>query len=160
MYPIVCLIDYPSRIYTYVGRYAADDAPPLLFKCTGCGKCCSVDGAVYVNSVEITALAKAKRMPLKDFAAAHVGLSEEGAADDLNPSGDRRTVILDRAADRGGGCSLLNEDGRTCSVYNARPIQCATYPFWSAPDNSVTHTLPSGNPLEVADGLLRPPPKT
>lgn len=38
---------------------------PLLFKCTGCGKCCSVDGAVYVNAAEIAALATAKKMELK-----------------------------------------------------------------------------------------------
>jgi Fe-S-cluster containining protein len=31
-----------------------------------------------------------------------------------------------------GDCVLLDRDTRKCSVYEARPIQCRTWPFWDS----------------------------
>lgn len=30
----------------------------------------------------------------------------------------------------GTGCIFLEEDGKTCSIYQHRPTQCRTFPYW------------------------------
>ena len=47
-------------------------------------------------------------------------------------SGDLWVRLLDQSSTSSGvdhGCIFLNEDN-TCQIYEARPIQCSTYPFW------------------------------
>jgi len=46
---------------------------------------------------------------------------------------DRETEegeVLTSLKNKDGACILLGKDGRTCSAYEARPMQCRTYPFW------------------------------
>jgi Fe-S-cluster containining protein len=88
----------------------------LPFACTQCGKCCHArDGYAHVvlNRREQLRLARHLGLPLREFlsrytetdADGHVGLRfEEG-----------RCVMLDGAA---------------CSVHEAKPTQCRTWPFW------------------------------
>ena len=45
-----------------------------------------------------------------------------------NDEGQLLTTLKNKA---GVGCALLGSDKKTCIVYEARPIQCRTYPFWS-----------------------------
>jgi Fe-S-cluster containining protein len=40
---------------------------------------------------------------------------------------DNQTNDLKTSTSR---CIFLGEDGKECSIYEARPIQCRTYPFW------------------------------
>ena len=51
--------------------------------------------------------------------------------DDNN--GDLWVRLLDQSSssssDMDHGCIFLNKDN-TCQIYEARPIQCSTYPFW------------------------------
>jgi Fe-S-cluster containining protein len=35
-----------------------------------------------------------------------------------------------RLSEKENGCILLGDDGKLCSIYEARPVQCRTYPFW------------------------------
>ena len=35
-----------------------------------------------------------------------------------------------RVKDKDGGCVFLDHDTNQCRIYEARPVQCRTYPFW------------------------------
>lgn len=92
-------------------------AAGLRFECTACGKCCTARGEyshVYVNTREAHAMAAELGVTLDEF--------------------DRRYAKFDRDGDRelrfvDGRCVFL--EGAKCAVYQARPTQCRTWPFWS-----------------------------
>lgn len=110
---------------------APDPSPPdptapwyrdgLAFECTRCGACCTGSpGFVWVDADEIERL------------AGHLGLT-------LDAFGRR---YLRRVQ---GQLSLIEkpnfdcifwEPGTGCTVYEARPTQCRTWPFW--PENLAT----------------------
>jgi Fe-S-cluster containining protein len=93
--------------------------PQILkpFRCSGCGECCRWTGAVLLEGFDLPRL------------AAHLGLTEQEFIDRhtrLAPN-RRQLALLDQAD---GSCAFLN--GAPCSVYEARPEQCRTFPFaWS-----------------------------
>lgn len=103
---------------------SSEDSAPwyqsgLSFQCTGCGNCCSgpQTGFVWVDEQEIAAIAK-----------------RVGMADDLDrferqfvrTIGNRKSLV--EYSD--GDCIFLDPDTRGCSVYEDRPVQCRTWPFW------------------------------
>ena len=83
------------------------------FGCTFCGRCCTLgkDRAVLVSAQEVAALERHTSQPPSAF----VQLSSDG----------KPTL----RTGPGGACVFL-DGARKCSVYEARPTQCATYPFW------------------------------
>ena len=88
----------------------------LAFECTGCGDCCTgAPGAVWVDDDDVARLAVHFGMTPSEFEAAHV----------------RRLVgrrsLLERFT---GDCEFWSRETRGCTVYEARPTQCRTYPFW------------------------------
>lgn len=90
----------------------------LSFECTQCGSCCSGEpGYVWVNDQEIASIAELLKMSDEDFRDKFV--RRVGARYSLieYPNGD---------------CIFLDTDTRGCSVYEARPIQCRTWPFWTS----------------------------
>ncbi|WP_417749385.1 YkgJ family cysteine cluster protein [Rosistilla oblonga] len=90
----------------------------LRFECTQCGACCSGEpGYVWVNDDEIAALAEHMQMTIDDFE--HKFVRNVGAAKSLVEYSD-------------GDCIFLDPDTRGCSVYESRPIQCRTWPFWDS----------------------------
>lgn len=91
---------------------------PIRFECTGCGKCCRFPKDqphyVFVTQAEAAAIVQA------------TGLSWD-AATIRDPKGrlSLRTVPYgDEMA-----CRFLDAEGR-CTVYEVRPKQCRTFPFW------------------------------
>jgi Fe-S-cluster containining protein len=90
----------------------------LPFKCTGCGKCCSGSpGYVWINEQEMTQLAELLKITLEQFIKKYTRLV-----------GNRYSLI---EMFKGNGiydCVFL-EDNR-CTVYQARPTQCKTFPWW------------------------------
>jgi Fe-S-cluster containining protein len=91
----------------------------LRFTCTACGDCCTGDpGHVWVNEDEIESLAEAKQMSVDAFEREYV-----------RRVGPRRS-LFERF---NGDCILFDAETRRCTVYEARPTQCRTWPFW--PDN-------------------------
>ncbi len=87
----------------------------LCFQCTGCGDCCRGPGGyVWVTIEEAKSIAKALGMDFDAFAANLLRKTTTGLALVDGPHGD---------------CPLLGEDGR-CRVYQARPVQCRTWPWW------------------------------
>lgn len=89
----------------------------LRFTCTQCGDCCTgAPGFVWVNREEISALAGRLNMDIADFERKYV-----------RTVGIRKSLIeFDN-----GDCVFLDKD-RKCTVYEDRPRQCRTWPFWDS----------------------------
>lgn len=89
------------------------------FLCTECGKCCTGAGEVWANTAETKALARS------------LGLSESHFNKKFTKKYSKRPgwYLLQRKQGS-GECIFLADDKKRCLVYNARPMQCTTYPFW------------------------------
>lgn len=90
----------------------------LKFKCSGCGDCCTgAPGFVWVNKEEIAGLAAEMELDVEEFERLYV--RKIGVRKSLKefPNGD---------------CVFFDTDERNCTVYNARPRQCKTWPFWDS----------------------------
>ena len=98
----------------------------LKFGCTACGRCCQNEGEVWMDSDEFADLTlHLQKSPLAVLNE-YVEMVENGWV--KIKSGDRvRNKEGNLLDDR---CIFLGEDGKACSIYEARPIQCRTYPFW------------------------------
>lgn len=90
----------------------------LRFECTQCGDCCTgAPGYVWVNAQEIAAMAKRVGLSVADFESRFV-----------RKVGIRRSLIeYDN-----GDCVFFDNQSRRCQVYEARPRQCRTWPFWDS----------------------------
>ena len=87
----------------------------LRFKCTGCGKCCTgSSGSVHLSQADIDRLADFFHLPAGTFARRYTRAVKG------------RRVLMDKPDS--AECIFLNQ--KTCSVYEARPTQCRTYPWW------------------------------
>lgn len=88
----------------------------LRFQCTQCGNCCTgAPGYVWVNRDEVAALAAEVHMEVDAFLKQYV--RKVGA----------RMSLVEYA---NGDCVFFDNVKRTCNVYQARPRQCRTWPFW------------------------------
>jgi Fe-S-cluster containining protein len=95
-------------------------ADGLRFKCTGCGDCCTGGpGYVWVNQQEIDALARRLGIDSVEFEKRFV-----------TQIGVRRS--LKELKHRGYDCVFLDAESRRCTVYEDRPRQCRTWPFWDS----------------------------
>lgn len=95
-------------------------AKGLRFSCRpDCGNCCAGEGTVHVDIDEIDRIAAGMGLPRHEFSRRYVKrVGEDGLAlRDKGPHGD---------------CIFLGDDKR-CEVYDHRPVQCRTWPFW--PEN-------------------------
>ncbi|CAM9598793.1 unnamed protein product, partial [Phaeothamnion confervicola] len=93
----------------------------LNFECTQCGKCCRVTGDVWLTDDEANATASLLDLSLSAFLAEYV--SGEPV--------DGWVRLRDRDNAAGGqSCCFLADDGKTCTIYEVRPEQCRTYPWW------------------------------
>jgi Fe-S-cluster containining protein len=93
----------------------------LRFACTRCGACCTgAPGYVWVGVPEI------------DRLAAHLGLTRDEFSRRYVRGVAGRYSLVEKP---GGDCTFWDAT-RGCTVYEARPEQCRTWPFW--PDNVET----------------------
>ena len=90
----------------------------LRFGCRQCGRCCiGEEGYVWVNEDEITAMATSLRLNRGLFAANFV----------RNVGGRKSLIELPN-----GDCIFFDREINGCRVYEERPIQCRTWPFWDS----------------------------
>ncbi len=90
----------------------------IAFECQETGRCCTSRGEygyIYLTRADRRRLAEHLGMELEDFVRRHCQTTE-GHLHLKEPDKD---------------CMFLKE--RRCSVYEARPSQCRTWPFW--PEN-------------------------
>ncbi|MBN2579238.1 MAG: YkgJ family cysteine cluster protein [Pirellulales bacterium] len=90
----------------------------LKFQCTGCGDCCTgAPGYVWVNKKEIQTMAEALGITISVFEEHFV----------------RRVGVRKSLIERpNGDCIFFSGKQRNCRVYEARPLQCRTFPFWTS----------------------------
>ncbi len=88
----------------------------VRFECQGSGKCCVSRGEygfVYLTLEDRRALAKHFGLSTRAFSKAYCDKDENGYW---------------KVADFHESCRFLQ--GKQCGVYEARPVQCRTWPFW------------------------------
>jgi Fe-S-cluster containining protein len=87
---------------------------PIRFECqSGCTKCCDQQGFVYLTEDDIVRLASFLNLTTTEFESRYV----------------YRTRKLRRLrVPRHSQCSFL--DAGRCSVHEAKPLQCGTFPYW------------------------------
>lgn len=111
---------------------AGTGQPGLRFACTMCGNCCSGPPG-YVSFTEEEALAM----------AAKVGLTFEQFMDRYTHQTPAGLSLREVAGEHGYDCIFLDRTtmpGRAiCGVYEARPSQCRTWPFWEGNLKSPSH---------------------
>ena len=89
-------------------------------KCESCeGRCCTGEsGYIYVSQDEILALATLLKLETDDFIEQY--LYKKGYKYSL------KEVVHEGSYD----CVFYNRSSNGCGVYEARPTQCRTFPFW------------------------------
>jgi Fe-S-cluster containining protein len=95
----------------------------LRFGCTMCGNCCSgPEGYVLVSDAEVAALAARFGIASAEFIERYTHMTREGRSLRETPSpAGLDCVFLDRTSVPGRA---------VCGVYEDRPTQCRTWPFW------------------------------
>jgi len=107
----------------------------VRFKCTGCGKCCTgPKGYIWISRDEIEPLAKHLKMAPSAFIKKYTTQpTDEDLASYPNKEALKTKLLLkevpSKSSPRDYDCVFLSE-GAYCSIYNFRPKQCRTYPFW------------------------------
>mmetsp|Transcript_1137 Transcript_1137/g.1461 ORF Transcript_1137/g.1461 Transcript_1137/m.1461 type:complete len:386 (-) Transcript_1137:22-1179(-) len=90
------------------------------FECTECGKCCKVKGDVILNENEAVSVSQSLGIDIETFRDVY---TTETSAENW--------VRLKSSEDGEKGCVFLDKsDGKTCLIYEHRPTQCRTYPWW------------------------------
>jgi Fe-S-cluster containining protein len=90
-------------------------AEGLRFTCTGCGSCCTgASGSVRLSDNDIDRLAKHLRLQPGRFVRQYT----------RTVRGERRPI------DAPGSSECIFLRSKACSVYEARPTQCRTFPWW------------------------------
>ena len=92
----------------------------LKFQCTQCGNCCTgAPGYVWVNKEEIKAIASAiGESDIDRFERQYV-----------RKIGIRKSL---KELPKSYDCVFFDGQTRRCTVYEARPRQCRTWPFWDS----------------------------
>ena len=93
----------------------------LAFECLECGRCCSgpEEGYVWISADEIRR------------AAMTLGVTEPEFRERYTRRVGRRVSLIEK---ENADCIFLESNGdgvNHCRVYDARPMQCRTWPFWS-----------------------------
>lgn len=97
----------------------------LRFGCTLCGNCCTgPEGYVLVTDEETAALAGRLGVGVDEFVLRYTHATARGRSLTERPSAaGMDCVFLDREAVPGKA---------VCGVYQDRPAQCRTWPFWKS----------------------------
>lgn len=103
--------------------------PGLRFACTQCGNCCSgPPGYVKLTDEEASRLAERLGIGFHEFLEQYTEFTPVGRS------------LKDRLTKFGFDCVFLDRTrvpGKAvCGVYEDRPMQCRTWPFWSS---NLTH---------------------
>ena len=86
----------------------------IRFQCTECGACCTgAPGYVFVEEDEMMRMAQFLEMDLPEFKKRYI-----------RRVGQRFSLVEKKNFD----CVFLKE--KKCMLYEARPKQCRTFPFW------------------------------
>ncbi|MFA6935597.1 MAG: YkgJ family cysteine cluster protein [Sphaerochaetaceae bacterium] len=97
-----------------------DELVQIRFQCQGCSYCCAVEpGFVFLSRQDVKALAD------------HLGITERQVLEKycrVASLNNKTAFSLNETESY--DCIFLKD--KRCSVYEARPTQCRTYPFWAS----------------------------
>lgn len=89
----------------------------LQFSCTGCGQCCTgAPGFVWVTNSDVLRLAEDLSLTIDEFSRQYLRFARGRLSLIEKPNGD---------------CVFWSSSAG-CEVYEARPDQCRSWPFWNA----------------------------
>ena len=88
--------------------------------CASCGgNCCTGEsGNIFVSVTEITAIAKLLEMDERDFRREYLHKVAY------------RYSLKEKIVNGSHDCVFFDRSQNGCSIYQARPLQCRTFPFW------------------------------
>jgi len=88
--------------------------------CESCqGRCCTGEsGYIYVTKNEIFAIAELLELDVNEFASKYLFKKMYKYSIKEQKFGDSYE------------CVFYNRESNGCNIYNARPSQCKTFPFW------------------------------
>jgi len=84
------------------------------FKCKACGKCCKVEGYIHVSNTDIKNISRHLKMTEKQFRDKYV----------------RWVHNIGRVLPSGVNSSCIFLKNGKCGIYQARPVQCSSFPYW------------------------------
>ncbi|MEA1917839.1 MAG: YkgJ family cysteine cluster protein [Campylobacterota bacterium] len=89
-------------------------------ECSTCsGKCCTGEsGNIFLNSEEIEKIALHVELPTQDFIFKY--LKKVGF----------KYSIKEQIVGISYDCIFYNREQNGCAIYDVRPTQCTTFPFW------------------------------
>lgn len=91
----------------------------LHFQCTECGECCAGgEGYVWVSEKEILSMAQHLNLSVEEFSSRY--LKKVG----------RRWSLVDRPRTSRSHRECIFLRQQRCSIYEVRPTQCRTFPWW------------------------------
>jgi len=89
--------------------------------CDSCsGNCCiGESGYIWINKTEIENLAQHLNKTIEEVRLKY-----------LKRIGYKFSIIENQLSKSNYACVFFDLEKRQCSIYEARPIQCRTFPFW------------------------------
>ncbi len=87
------------------------------FHCTGCGACCQGEGLVILTNSDVKNMAKELKTSVDNFIKTYTQIV----------GGDLCLIDKQNSTD----CIFL-DDKLACTLYEGRPKQCRTFPFWKS----------------------------
>ena len=89
--------------------------------CNSCaGNCCiGENGYIWINAQEIQILALHLKISVEDLKFRY-----------LNKIGYKYSIKEIQLGHNNYACCFFDLDKKQCSIYEARPVQCRTFPFW------------------------------
>ena len=91
----------------------------LNFSCKRCSHCCRHEpGSVFLSREDLSCLCKSFSLSMKDFISSYCRCV---------PYFDG-TLVVSLQEKSNYDCIFWDQG---CTVYNSRPVQCRTYPFWT-----------------------------
>lgn len=126
------------------GRFYAGG---LRFSCKRCSACCRFEaGFVFLSEKDASLLASALKMSLLEFIAAYCRWV-------YGESGKLQLSLKEKS---NFDCVFWNpEEGGICGVYDARPLQCRTFPFWpSVVDGKDSWEMTARDCPGMGEGIL------
>lgn len=93
----------------------------MHFECVGCGGCCSgpSEGYIWVARPEVELIAKRLNLTPSELCRKY-----------MRHVGPRMSIIEESVSK---DCIFLRNSGagKQCCIYDVRPAQCRTWPFWA-----------------------------
>jgi len=101
----------------------SEDNFPFSFNpqaCDSCGgRCCRGEsGHVWVSDAEVVQLAQLRNLSIASFSKQYLR------------SVNGRLSLQERFINQEYACCFLDTIGGSCNVYDTRPAQCRTFPYW------------------------------